>query len=189
MTVNPRIWQAKKKALRAQLEEFQRRSAVLKVLHVEDLGEEVRAVVGFETHTLVMPPGGKVQRMGRVVAGIRYHEDFLTQAPMPAEIVTLLEPLFIWHPNVAPNGALCLGHPPPMISLEQILHMTWAAITFNMRVVNAIEWQGFNPRAAGFVKANPGMFPLDSRGLFEAQPKAKFTAFAHKPDDNQEQPQ
>jgi hypothetical protein len=177
MTVNTRIWQNRKQSMQQTLDNYQKRSAVFKVLRVEDLDEELRAVVLFEAETLVMTPGGKVQRLGPVVAGIRYAERFLSEAPMPAEIVTLLEPLFIWHPNVAPNGALCLGHPPPMISLDQIVHMTWAALVFNMRVVNPIEWQGFNPRAAMYVKANPTMFPLNPHGLFEAKPPTAFKPF------------
>jgi hypothetical protein len=52
--------------------------------------------------------------------------------------------------------------------MEQILHATWAALVFNMRIVNTIDWQSFNREAAAFIRNAPkGTFPLTRRGLLE----------------------
>ena len=78
----------------------------------------------------------------------------MSEAPAPYEIATILSPRFVFHPNVSAAGALCLGHPPPGLPLGEILHMVWAALVFNLRVVNTTEWQGFQPEAAVYVRAN-----------------------------------
>lgn len=167
-----RMWELKKNALRKELERFDHKSPVLTVLGIHDYGDEVRTVVRFDTETLVKQ-GPKVERVGPVEAGIRYHERFLSEAPIPWEIVTILTPTFVHHPNVNIAGALCLGHPQAALPMGEILHRTWAAITFNLKLVNTVEWEGFNPRAAAFVRANPQLFPLTDRGLFEAKPEEK----------------
>ena len=48
--------------------------------------------------------------------------------------------------------------------------MTWAALVFNMQVVDTVDWHGMNPAAAAFVRSHREMFPLTDRGLFEAPP-------------------
>ena len=163
-----KIWDLKKRSLRQELEDVGRRSPVVQVVWVRDHGDELRAVVRLHTETLVRPPGGPVGRGGPVVLGLRYHRRFLAEAPVPWEIVTVLAPSFPFHPNINPAGALCLGHPPPGISLTQILHMAWAAVVFNLRLVNTVDWQGLNPEAAAYVRAHKEDFPLTPMGLFEA---------------------
>src|SRR5207249_9207748 len=119
-----------------------RRSPVVEVLGVQDLGCELRTMLLFKTETLVQARDGAVQRKGPVAVGLRYNERFLSEAPNPSEIVSILEPFFVFHPNVSRTGALCLGHPQPGLPLEEILHMTWAALVFNLRMVDTTEWHG-----------------------------------------------
>jgi hypothetical protein len=163
-----RTWELRKQEFRRSLQMIEGRSPVLSALWVADGGPEIHCVVRFDTETLVKLPGGAVRRAGPVLAGIRYHVRFLSEAPVPWEIVTLLEPLGVFHPNANPAGALCLGHPPPGIPLEQILHMVWQAITLNLRSVDTVDWHGLNPEAAAYVRAHREQFPLTDRGLFEA---------------------
>src|SRR5439155_6141503 len=135
----------RKAAFRRELAEFEAKSTVLRVVSAADLGDEFRCLLRFDTETLVAAPGGAVRRAGPVTAGVRYAERFLAEAPVPWELVSLLHPAWVFHPNVNPAGALCLGHPPPGVPLSLILHMTWAALVFNMRVVDTIDWHGMNP--------------------------------------------
>jgi hypothetical protein len=160
----------RKAAFGRDLVDFEAKSPYLRVGSVVDLGGEFRCLIRFDIKTLVAPPGGAVRRAGPVTAGIRYAERHLSEAPVPWELVTLLDPPWVFHPNVNPAGALCLGHPPPGVPLGLILHMTWAALVFNLRVVDTVDWHGMNPVAAAFVRANREMFPLTDRGLFEAPP-------------------
>jgi len=155
-----KAWQVRKQAMRRTVDEFVVKSRVLESLGFHDLGDEIRTVLTFKTRTLVQDTNGNVIERGPVIAGIRYHERFLSEAAHPAEIVTILEPFPIFAPNIARTGALCLGHPSAGVQLAEILHMTWAAIVFNLRVVDTIEWHGFQPDAALFVRCNPHRFPL-----------------------------
>ncbi|HVS34809.1 MAG TPA: hypothetical protein VMS17_04450 [Gemmataceae bacterium] len=168
--MNARIWDLKKQWLRQELKDAALHSPVLQIVWEQDHGDEYRAVVRLHTETLVRSPGGAVVRAGPVVLGIRYHRRFLAEAPIPWEIVTVLAPALPFHPNINMAGALCLGHPPPGVSLTQVLHTAWAAVTFNMRLVNTVEWQGLNAEAAAYVRAHKEEFPLTPRGLFEAAP-------------------
>jgi hypothetical protein len=168
--MNAKMWSMKKEALVNELHELERRSAVLHVLGVQDGGAEWRALIRFDTLTLVRGPDGVVRCRGPVTAGIRYHERFLSQAPIPWEIVAILSPPFVFSPNINAAGALCLGHAPPAIRLTEMIHMCWAAITVNLRLVDTVEWHGLNPEAAAYVRANQHRFPLTECGLFEAAP-------------------
>lgn len=169
LSANERIWESRKLKLQSVVEDFAARSEVMLVRGVRDWGYELRWAVEFSVKTLVRPPGQAVRLEGPVVTGIRYHRDFLAAAPVPWEIVTVLEPGWIFHPNVHPvSGGLCLGHPMPGISMEQILHTVWAALVFNMRLVNTVDWQGLNSAAAQYVREHGAtQFPLTRRGLLE----------------------
>ena len=93
-------------------------------------------------------------RAGAAV-GCRYHQRFLSEVPTPWEIVSILSPPFVFHPNINSAGALCLGHPPPAVRLQEIMHMTWAALVFNLRLADTVEWHGLNPQGGlAFVRAN-----------------------------------
>ncbi len=124
-------------------------------------------MVAFDTKTLVADGNGTIRREGPVVLGIRYHERFLSEAPHPMELVTVLQPNDVFHPNCAGSGAFCLGHPAAGISLEWILHQLWAGLTFNMKAVNTRPGEIVNPEAAVYVRANAHQFPITKRGLFE----------------------
>jgi hypothetical protein len=162
-----KMWHIKKRSFIRVLDDFAQRSPVMEVRGVMDGGDELRAIVRFDTVTLVKNPRGDVSSKGPVTVGIRYHERFMAEPPHPAQIVTVFAPLMCFHPNIAFSGAICLGHPPANVSMAEILHMTWAALVFNMRVVNTVDWQGFNPEAAAYVRAHSSRFPLTQRGLLE----------------------
>jgi hypothetical protein len=167
-TAVSRPWELKKARHVRTIEGFASASPNLTLHHLEDSGEELRCVLQFETRTLVKPPGHKPFLVGPVIAGVRYHQEWLSRAPIPTEIVTILMPLGVFHPNVGPAGNLCLGHPGAGLTMEQILHSAWAALVFNMRIVNTIDWQAFNREAAEYVRNAPaGTFPLTRRGLLE----------------------
>src|SRR6187401_1940928 len=64
----------------------------LQLLELGQLPLEVRAVVLLKTPTLVGRPGQAPAFRGPVVVGFRYHEKWLSQAPVPWEVMTILEP-------------------------------------------------------------------------------------------------
>lgn len=166
----PRIWTMRKDKNRSTLEEFSKKSPVMSLIDFQDLGDEQRAIVQFETPTLVKLPGKDVELVGPVVVGLRYHQSFQSQAPIPWEIVTILYPMAVYHPNVNFNGGLCLGKAPANLPMDLILHMTWAAIVMNTRLVTTTDWRVFNPDAAAYVRSHKDQFPLCQRGLLEPLP-------------------
>jgi len=165
--MNKRMWELKKQSLIESAKEFDARSPAADLLQHEAFGEEWRSVWLLKTVTLVQRPDGTVRTVGPLLIGIRYHIAYMTQAPHPMEIVTVLQPKRVFHPNCNPAGGVCLGHPAPGLSLETILHQTWAGLTFNMRRINTSNGEILNIEAAEFVRANAERFPLTQKGILE----------------------
>src|SRR5437764_15083206 len=94
-----KVWDMRRQSMRKEIDALPRRSPVVDVLGVQDLGSELRTVLLFKTETLVQARDGAVQRKGPVVVGLRYNERFLAEAPNPSEIVSILAPFFVFHPN------------------------------------------------------------------------------------------
>ncbi len=170
LSPHSKAWSLRKEKILQVLGDFSQKSPAMSLLSFEDTGDEVRGIVQFETETLVKLPGQDVQLAGPVVAGIRYHHLFQSQAPVPWELVTILFPMAVYHPNVNAGGGLCLGHPAANVPMDLILHMTWAALVLNTRLVTTTDWNVFNREAAAFVRQHKGRFPLTERGLLEAVP-------------------
>jgi hypothetical protein len=166
-----RIWEMRKQKVTQTLEKFSHESPVMTLLDLQDIGEEIRAILQFDTQTLVKLPGKDVELVGPVVTGLRYHHSFQSQAPIPWEVVTILFPMPVYHPNVNDNGGLCLGKPPANVPMDLILHMTWAALVLNTRLVTTTDWRVFNPEAAAYVRGHADRFPLTERGLLEPLPE------------------
>jgi len=162
-----RIWELRRQKSKDVIEQFACASGVMHVIGIRDGPDEVRAMLAFDIETLVKRPGKSVTRRGPVITGMRYHRQFLAVAPNPSEIVQVIRPTSVFHPNVWPNGALCLGHPRTGISMDEVLHLTWAALTLNTRRVNTVAWDAANEEAADYVRARKDLFPLTRIGLLE----------------------
>ena len=150
----------------------------LQLLELGEMPSEVRAIVMLKTPTLVCQPGRTPIFRGPVIVGFRYHEKWISQAPVPWEVITILEPFDIFLPSVSPAGGLCLGHPPANFSVESVFHLTWAAVVVNMRITNTIDWQIFRPDAAAFLRSHKEKFPITRRGLMEPPETAPATSAA-----------
>lgn len=162
-----RAWEERKRANERIVRDFAQRSPVMACLYCADLGSDWHTVVAFNTKTLVIDGDGSIRRDGPVYVGIRYLDRYLSEAPNPADIATVMQPQNVFHPNCSSSGAICLGHPAPGISMELILHQLWAGFAFNMKAVNTRPGQILNPDAAIYVRASANQFPITRRGLFE----------------------
>lgn len=161
-----RMFEIKKESLNRDLERYQQGKRLI-ALGCEATEREWRAVILFHAKTVVKGRDGEIALAGPVVCGIRYHERFLSEAPHPMEIVTILEPRGVFHPNCSPSGAMCLGHPTPGLTLESILNQVWAGVNLNMKVVDTRPGNIVNRDAARWVVANAQRFPLCRHGLLE----------------------
>lgn len=162
-----RIFESKKAALTRDLERLQG-SFLIRVVGQQSQPEEWRAIVQFLAKTLVKAPGQEVNVAGPIACGIRYHERFLAEVPHPMEVATILDPPFVFHPNIDPTtGAMCLGHLQAGFPLDFVVHLIWAGINLNMAVTGTLPGNVVNSAAANWVLANATRLPLSSRGLCE----------------------
>jgi hypothetical protein len=136
-------------------------------VEAQETADEYRSIWLLAIRTLVQRSDGTVTSRGPVLVGLRYHESFLAEAPDPCEILSVLLPPRLYHPNATPGGVFCLGRPAPGLSLEFILSQAWAGLSLNMRTVNTRSGDILNAEAAQFVRANASRFPLTQRGMFE----------------------
>lgn len=163
-------WKLKKQSILDDLRNAARRSRVLSLIGVNDLPDEVQSIVQYQHPTLVKDDAGRVQLAGPVVVGIRYSQRMLSEAPHSMEIAAVFAPQGIHHPNCGRTGQICLGHPTPGLSMEQILHQVWALIAWNMRCVNVRPGEYVNREAALYFLTHRAEFPLTEAGLYEADP-------------------
>jgi len=162
-----KIWDQRKKTNDRVARDSAQQSKVLTFFGSADGGSEWRAMFAFDTKVLVKKPDGSIAREGPIVIGVRYHEGFLSEAPHPFEIVTILNPFGVFHPNCDYTGAMCLGHPEAGISMELILNQVWAGLMLNMKVANTRPGDIVNPLAAAYVRDRAHEFPITPKGLFE----------------------
>lgn len=161
-----KIWQIKKQREIETLHRLDAQSPVMRLVGIDETRDELRAVLEFQTQTLVFR-SGQAALAGPVLVGLRYLCEFLSAAPHPLEIVTILQPTGIFHPNAAPNGSICLGHVPAGFTCESALHLVWAGLNLNMSAVNLQRGEIINPAAAEFVRARFYDFPISAKGLLE----------------------
>lgn len=119
----------------------------------------------FHACTLVRDFAGEVREAKPFVVGIRFPPDYLRHA-QPARVVTLLEPLNVWHPNVSFLAPfICLGHLPAGTGLVEILYQVHDLFTF--RKVTMREDDALNPLACAWARTHEERFPFrrDARPL------------------------
>jgi hypothetical protein len=163
----------RKQKLTQTVQDYAARSPVMELKDIIDWGVEWRCVVSFDTKTLAEDLGGEIiVDEGPIIVGIRYHERWLSEAPHPFAIATILAPANIFHPNIAYTGAACMGHPPAGFSLESVLNQLWAGLTLNLKVANTIPGDVANARAAEYVRTTAERYPFTRKGLFEEKDKS-----------------
>jgi hypothetical protein len=113
----------------------------------------------FHCRGLVRDAGGEVREANRFDVGIWLPDDYLRVAE-PGQIVTLLAPWSIWHPN-AGGPFLCLGKLSGGTALVDILFQVYEVLSFQ----NWAAHDGLNPAACEWARNNQHRFPIDRRPL------------------------
>jgi hypothetical protein len=108
------------------------------------------------------PAEGPIGTTDRVVVGIRLPEDYLSRPPNPAHLLTCLEPLDLWHPNVAPPF-ICIGHVRAGESLIDIIYRTFEVVSFQNYAT--LEHDCLRREACAWARKNAQLFPADARPL------------------------
>jgi hypothetical protein len=118
-------------------------------------------IVRFHCKGLVREVGGEVKVGELFEVGYRFAEDYLRRSN-PAEVVTWLGPLNVFHPNINPP-ALCLGDIAPGTSLVDLIYQTYEVISYQNLMPD--ERDALNHPACVWARGHQELFPLDDRPL------------------------
>jgi hypothetical protein len=116
----------------------------------------------FVCRSAVRDPRGRIIEDRRAhLVGIFFPDDYLRRAEVP-QVLTWMEPLAIFHPNIAPPY-ICVGRLVPGTRLLDLLYQIYELITFFK--VTAREDDALQKGACSWARANLHRFPLDQTPL------------------------
>lgn len=118
-------------------------------------------VAEFNCRGLVREDSGDIVLAEKFVVGIFFSSDYLRGKPDGLQVVTLLSPPNLWHPNVR-WPYMCLGNLRPGTDLVSLLYQTYEVLTWQKWAAH----DGLNPAACEWARnVDPGHFPTDRRPL------------------------
>lgn len=126
----------------------------------------------FHCQGLVQQRDGRITTASQFAVGIYLPSDYLRRAE-PAEVLTWLGPLNVFHPNI--NGSkrlICIGRLEPGTELVSILYQVFEMIVF--RKFNTRD--PLDPTACAWTRSQAKNFPTDPRPL--RRPSNLARAFA-----------
>ena len=107
--------------------------------------------------------GGEPALHDRFVFGVWMPESYLRGEYKAGDIVTVLSPRTLFHPNVH-YPHVCLGDGMPAgTPLTDIVFQLYEMVTYGKLTMD--ESNAFNPIACQWSRANPGRIPLETRPL------------------------
>lgn len=137
---------------------FAQRSEILSLAPVA--GEPpYRYIAKFECDGLKKTADG-VTVTGRHLVGINFPEDYQRQRYAPGEVLTWLEPLNEFHPNIRAPFC-CVGDIAPGMSLLSLLHQIYQMITWQR--FTPLELDALNKDACSWAREHLNRFPIDPR--------------------------
>jgi hypothetical protein len=95
------------------------------------------------------------------LVGYRFSDDYLRRAD-PSQVISLLEPANVFHPNIRPPF-VCLGRIDPGTPLVELLFRTYDLLTW--RNFTPREDDSFDRAACAWARRNLDRFPTDPRPL------------------------
>ena len=150
--------------LKTQLEQglaLAAESDILSLRPVEGEPALRRFVTRFRCRGLTRERDGTIRESSDFLVGITFPRDYLRRVD-PAEVLTILHPLNIWHPNIM-GPAVCVGHITPGMSLVNLLYQVFEILTYHkvtMREDDALNWD-----ACVYARKHQHDFPIDRRAL------------------------
>jgi len=119
-----------------------------------------RYVVEYNCTGLVKTERG-VEEANRFAVGIYFPSDYWHRV-RPAEVVTLLWPVNLWHSN-AKFPHICVGRLFPGTGLVDLTTQIYTIITYNN--VSIREDDALQPEVSAWARRNMHRFPLENRPL------------------------
>lgn len=118
-----------------------------------------RYLLRFKCCCLRGTDAADLKESGEVLVGISFPPDYL-RSINAGDVVTLLDPPDLFHPNVRPPF-ICVGDLSPGTGLVDLAHQIYEIITFQKR--NTVH--GLNPSAIEWARSHQDRLPLDPRPL------------------------
>lgn len=118
-------------------------------------------LVEFRCKGLVSRGDGEVVEHEHFVIGISVPSDYLRRA-YPAEVLTVLSPLNVFHPNVR-GPAICVGRLKPGTPLVDLIYQCFEILTYAK--VTMREDDALNRAACAWARGHVDRFPIDRRSL------------------------
>lgn len=151
--------------LESQLEEASCLLADSDLVRIQPIAGPQLVIAEFSCRGLVRDAFGEITEASLFAVGFRFASDYLRRA-RPAEVLTLISPLDVWHPNMGGSRfptAICVGPiaaATPLIDLVRRVYevITWQAFT-------PLEYDAVNLDACAWARANLHRFPIDARPL------------------------
>ena len=118
-------------------------------------------ILQYRCKTLVIDQTGRVGEADRFDVGIWIAPDYL-RVVNPAEVITWLGPMNVFHPNIRPPHC-CIGHIDPGTPLLELAYRIYEVGTFQN--VMPDERDSLNPEACAWARGRLDRFPLETRPL------------------------
>jgi hypothetical protein len=116
-------------------------------------------VAQFLCKGLVCGPEGTITEASEFLIGISFLRDHLRRVD-PTRILTFLDPVQIWHPNIQPPS-ICVGAIVPGVGLVDLLYQCFEILTYR----NVAFHDALNVHAAQWARNHMHLLPIDRRPL------------------------
>ena len=158
--------------LLAGYESLKARAAEESLLEFASLGRRVPWLyrLTFSSRGLCRRGDGEVNTHHRHVVALRFLPDYLRRADRFA-MLRLVEPkVDVWHPNISPEGAICVEIYPGE-SLLEICHSLHDLFRWRLRQYD--DRDALNPAACAWGRQHVNE-PIDDRPLFGPRPSIRW---------------
>ena len=121
-----------------------------------------RYIARFHDAPTLVRRNGTVDRASGFAAFIQFPENYLRSVPDAAQIVNILEPDGVWHPNVV-APFICLGHIAPATGLVELIFQVYEILNFQK--LTPRDDDALNGEACAWARQHMGEFPLSTAPL------------------------
>ena len=158
--MNDPIFEAFLRRQHSQGMELASQSDLVQLLPVMEGSEPPRRYVArFFCTTLVRQGDGVVTEASESAVGIYFPSDYLRRIG-PLQVLTMLDPAGIFHPNIR-WPAVCTGRIVPGMELVDLLYQMFEILTYH----NWASHDAMDPVAASWARNNQDRLPVDRRPL------------------------
>jgi hypothetical protein len=126
-----------------------------------DVLDDQHMVAHYSCKGLIRSPSGSIEQHDRFAVALFFSESYL-RAAKPEEVLTWLEPLSIWHPNISPPW-ICVGPIARGTRAVDLLYRCFELVTWQNATIGEVDT--LNPAAGAWARRHLERIPVDVRPL------------------------